>query len=80
MLLTLDPDVDSGIQKTRLCLILSPPQMHDRLRTELAALMTTAAFPAGFVWQSAFKVRMAWSLPAARDDSAQRRGFVDIFG
>jgi mRNA interferase MazF len=40
-LAALDPTVDSEIQKTRPCLIISPPEMHDYLRTVTVAPMTT---------------------------------------
>ncbi len=42
-LVTLDPTVGSEIQKTRPCLIISPPEMNDYLRTVIVAPMTTAA-------------------------------------
>jgi mRNA interferase MazF len=45
-LAALDPTVGSEIQKTRPCLILSPPEMNDRLHTVIAAPMTTASRPA----------------------------------
>jgi mRNA interferase MazF len=47
-LAALDPTVGSEIQKTRPCVIISPPEMHDHLRTVLAAPMTTGSRPAGF--------------------------------
>jgi len=47
-LVTLDPTVGAEIQKTRPCLIVSPPEMHDHLRTVLAAPMTTGSHPARF--------------------------------
>lgn len=40
-LVTLDPTVGSEIRKTRPCVIVSPPEMHDYLRTILVAPMTT---------------------------------------
>jgi mRNA interferase MazF len=42
----LDPTVGSEIQKTRPCVVLSPPEMNDRLRTIIAAPMTTGSRPA----------------------------------
>ncbi len=42
-LVTLDPSVGSEIRKTRSCLIVSPPEMHDYLRTVIVAPMTTGA-------------------------------------
>ena len=47
-LVDLDPTIGSEIQKTRPCLIISPPEMHDYLRTVIAAPMTTGSRPAGF--------------------------------
>jgi mRNA interferase MazF len=47
-LAALDPAIGAGIQKTRPCVIISPPEMHDHLRTVLAAPMTTGNRPAPF--------------------------------
>jgi mRNA interferase MazF len=47
-LVNLDPAVGSEIQKTRPCLVISPPEMHDHLRTAIVAPMTTASRPAPF--------------------------------
>lgn len=47
-LAALDPTVGSEIQKTRPCLIVSPPEIHDHLRTVIAAPMTSGSRPAGF--------------------------------
>lgn len=47
-LVNLDPTVGSEIRKTRPCVIVSPPEMHDHLRTVLVAPMTTAGRPAPF--------------------------------
>ncbi|MQR01091.1 type II toxin-antitoxin system PemK/MazF family toxin [Glaciimonas soli] len=47
-LAALDPTVGSEIQKTRPCVIISPAEMHDHLRTVLVAPMTTASRPAPF--------------------------------
>ena len=47
-LVNLDPTVGSEIRKTRPCLIVSPPEMHDHLRTVLVAPMTTAGYGAPF--------------------------------
>ncbi|MGA3100762.1 MAG: type II toxin-antitoxin system PemK/MazF family toxin [Terracidiphilus sp.] len=44
----LDPVVGSDIRKTRPCIVISPSEMHDHLRTVIVAPMTTKAFPAGF--------------------------------
>lgn len=42
-LVALDPAVGSEIQKTRLSVIVSPPEMHDFLRTVIVAPMTTGS-------------------------------------
>ncbi|MGO8855097.1 MAG: type II toxin-antitoxin system PemK/MazF family toxin [Steroidobacteraceae bacterium] len=47
-LVTLDPTVGSDIKKARPCVIVSPPEMHDYLRTVIVALMTTKSRPAPF--------------------------------
>ena len=47
-LVALDPTVGSEIRKTRPCVIVSPPEMHDHLRTVIVAPMTTAGTPAPF--------------------------------
>ncbi|WP_395404676.1 type II toxin-antitoxin system PemK/MazF family toxin [Pseudoduganella sp. UC29_106] len=47
-LVNLDPTVGSEIQKSRPCVIVSPPEMHDFLRTVIVAPMTTAGRPAPF--------------------------------
>ena len=47
-LAALDPTVGSEIQKTRPCVVISPPEMHDYLRTVIVAPMTTAGHPAPY--------------------------------
>ena len=47
-LVTLDPTVGSEIKKTRPCVIISPPEMHDYLRTVIVAPMTTGSKPAPY--------------------------------
>lgn len=47
-LVNLDPTVGSEIQKSRPCLVISPPEMHDHLRTAIIAPMTTGSHPAPF--------------------------------
>ncbi|SOY87760.1 type II toxin-antitoxin system PemK/MazF family toxin [Cupriavidus taiwanensis] len=47
-LVALDPTVGSEVEKTRPCVILSPPEMHDYLRTVTVAPMTTGSRPAPF--------------------------------
>jgi len=44
----LNPTVGSEIQKTRPCVVVSPPEMHDHLRTVIVAPMTTGSRPAPF--------------------------------
>ena len=44
----LDPTVGSEIQKTRPCVVISPPEMYDYLRTVIVAPMTTGSQPAAF--------------------------------
>lgn len=47
-LVALDPTVGSEIRKSRPCVVVSPPEMHDHLRTVIVAPMTTGAGPAPF--------------------------------
>jgi mRNA interferase MazF len=47
-LATLDPTQGGEIRKTRPCLIVSPPELHDHLRTVTVAPMTTGSRPAPF--------------------------------
>lgn len=47
-LAALDPTVGSEIQKTRPCLIISPAEIHDHLRTVIVAPLTSKSRPAGF--------------------------------
>ena len=47
-LVNLDPTVGSEIRKTRPCVVISPPEMHDHLRTAIIAPMTTESHPAPF--------------------------------
>jgi mRNA interferase MazF len=54
-LVALDPTVGTEIQKTRPCLIVSPPEMHDHLRAVIVAPMTTGSRPAGFRAPLTFK-------------------------
>jgi mRNA interferase MazF len=44
----LDPTVGSEIQKTRPCVVISPPEMHDYLHTAIVSPMTTGNRPAPF--------------------------------
>jgi mRNA interferase MazF len=47
-LVNLDPTIGSEIRKTRPCVVLSPPEMHDNLRTLIVAPMTTKSRAAPF--------------------------------
>jgi mRNA interferase MazF len=47
-LVNLDPTVGSEIKKSRPCVIVSPAEMHDYLRTVIVAPMTTGGRPAPF--------------------------------
>ena len=47
-LVNLDPTVGREIQKTRPCVIVSPPEMNRHLQTVIAAPMTTGNRPAPF--------------------------------
>jgi len=47
-LVALDPTVGSEVRKARPCLIVSPPETNENLRTVLVAPLTTGSFPAPF--------------------------------
>ncbi|HEX7323910.1 MAG TPA: type II toxin-antitoxin system PemK/MazF family toxin [Rhodanobacteraceae bacterium] len=47
-LAVLDPTVGSEIRKSRPCVVISPREMHDYLRTVIVAPMTTGSRPAPF--------------------------------
>lgn len=47
-LVCLDPTMGSEIKKTRPCVVISPPEIHNYLRTALIAPMTTGARSAPF--------------------------------
>jgi mRNA interferase MazF len=47
-LVNLDPTVGIEIRKTRPCVVISPPEMHDHLRTAIVAPMTTGNRPAPY--------------------------------
>ena len=47
-LINLDPTVGSEIQKTRPCVVISPPELHDHLRTVIVAPVTTKSRPAPY--------------------------------
>ena len=46
--MSLDPTVGSEIKKSRPCVVISPPEMHNYLRTVIVAPMTTKGRPAPF--------------------------------
>lgn len=47
-LVNLDPKVGSEIQKTRPCVVVSPAELNDNLRTAIVAPMTSQGFAAPF--------------------------------
>lgn len=47
-LVHLDPTVGSAIRKARPCVVISPAEMHDYLRTVIVAPMTTKSRAAPF--------------------------------
>jgi mRNA interferase MazF len=47
-LIDLDPTIGSKVKKTGPCVIVSPAEMHDHLRTVIVAPMTTGSKPAPF--------------------------------
>jgi mRNA interferase MazF len=47
-LVALDPTLGSEIQKTRPCVVVSPPEMHDYLNTVIVAPMTSKGRSAPF--------------------------------
>ena len=47
-LVALDPTRGSEIKKMRPCVVISPSEMHDYLRTAIVAPMTTGSTPAPF--------------------------------
>ena len=53
-LVCLDPTLGAEIKKTRPCLVVSPPEIHDHLRTALVVPMTSKGFPAPFRVSVAF--------------------------
>lgn len=54
-LAALDPTVGSEIQKTLPCVVVSPPEMNEHLRTVIVAPMTTGSRPAPFRIAVAFQ-------------------------
>ncbi|WP_046111582.1 type II toxin-antitoxin system PemK/MazF family toxin [Aquincola tertiaricarbonis] len=47
-LVNLDPTVGSEIKKSRPCVVVSPPELNDALRTVIVAPMTSKGFAAPF--------------------------------
>ena len=47
-LAALDPAVGAKIKKTRPCVVISPREVHDHLRTVIVAPMTSGSREAGF--------------------------------
>lgn len=56
-LVALEPTIGSEIQKTRPCLIVSPDQMNDHLRTVIVAPLTSGSRPARFRVAVHFKAK-----------------------
>ncbi|WP_050041136.1 type II toxin-antitoxin system PemK/MazF family toxin [Burkholderia pseudomallei] len=54
-LVALDPTLGSEIQKTRPCVVVSPSEMHDHLRTVIVAPMTSKGRSAPFRIPVTFK-------------------------
>lgn len=47
-LIKLDPTAGSEIRKARPCVVVSPPEMNEHLRTVIVVPMTTGSHPAPF--------------------------------
>lgn len=62
-LVALDPTAGSGIRKARPCLVVSPAEMHDHLRTVIVAPMTTRSHPAPFCTRIRHANRQGHVLP-----------------
>lgn len=62
-LCALDPTVGSEIRKTRPCVIVSPDELNDRLRTAIVAPMTTGSRPAPFRVVVTFQGKAGLILP-----------------
>ncbi len=93
-LAALDPTIGREIQKTRLCLIISPDEMNNNLRTAIAAPLTTGSHPAPFRVALRFKGKdglilldQIRTLDRARlvkrmgkADAAKLRAVLDVLG
>lgn len=62
-LAALDPAVGAEIRKTRPCVVVSPPELHDWLRTVLVAPMATGSHPAPFRIPATFSGKSGLILP-----------------
>ena len=81
-LVTLDPTVGREIQKTRPCVVVSPPEINDHLSTVLVAPMTTGSRSAPFRAAVHFKGRTGLILleqirAADKVRLAKRLGAID---
>ncbi len=81
-LCALDPTVGSEIQKTRPCVIVSPDELNDRLRTTIVAPMTTGSRPAPFRVAVTFQGKAGLILPDQlrtidRERLVKRRGTIN---
>ena len=47
-LVNLDPTIGSEIRKSRPCVVISPPELNDHLKTVIVAPMTSQGFQAPF--------------------------------
>ncbi len=47
-IVNLDPTIGSGIKKSRPCVVVSPAELHDHLKTVIVAPMTSKGFAAPF--------------------------------
>lgn len=57
-LVTLDLTTGSEVRKTRPCVVISPNEMHDYIRTVIVAPMSSAAKPAPYRISVAFQSRL----------------------
>lgn len=62
-LASLDPTVGSEIRKARPCIVISPAEIHDNLRTVMVAPMTTGSRPAAFRIPITFQGKSGLVLP-----------------
>lgn len=62
-LVSLDPTVGSEIKKTRPCVVVSPPEIHNYLKTVLIVPMTSGSRPARSASMSAFRIKTVCFCP-----------------